>query len=276
MGKVILVLSDALRDDVAKAHMGYLEHLVEVGQATRYTCIAEMPTMSRPNYETVHTGVPCSVHGVTSNFQVRTSYMPNVFSQARAHGKVTAASAYYWFSELYNAAPYDIVMHREVDDPALNIQHGRFYYYDGGDGTGYPDVDVFAAGGMLMARYSPDYLLIHPMMNDALGEKYGGDSVAYRRNVIAQDVMLANLIPQAVALGYTVMVTGDHGMCDDPSTHGGSTPAVRNVPIVIIPPDGKGQGDTFAQISQLQVAPTVCTLLGIPVPATMKSSPLAL
>jgi predicted AlkP superfamily pyrophosphatase or phosphodiesterase len=272
MDKVILVLSDALRDDTARAHMGYLEHLVEVKAATRYTCIAEMPSMSRPNYETVHTGVPCTVHGITSNYQVRPSIMPNVFSQARAHGKVTAASAYCWFSELYNRAPYDPVMHREVDDPALNIQHGRFYYYDGGDGTGYPDVDCFAAGGMLMAKFQPDYLLIHPMMNDALGEKFGGDSVPYRRNVIAQDVILATLIPQALALGYTILVTGDHGMSDDASTHGGSTPQVRHVPMYVVPADGAGRGDTGERISQLQIAPTVCHLLGIPIPDTMKAA----
>ena len=61
---------------------------------------------------------------------------------ARDAGKVTAASAYSWFSELYNRAPYDIVADREVDDPALAIQHGRFYRE-----YPYPDIEVVAAGG---------------------------------------------------------------------------------------------------------------------------------
>lgn len=56
--KVILVVVDGLRDDTAAAQMGYLEGLVEHRIAERYTVIAEMPTMSRPLYETIQTGVP--------------------------------------------------------------------------------------------------------------------------------------------------------------------------------------------------------------------------
>src|SRR4030067_1950015 len=67
MGKVVMVVSDALRDDTARRQMGYLEHLVEVSRATRYTVVAELPTMSRPLYETLHTGVPVGGHGVTNN-----------------------------------------------------------------------------------------------------------------------------------------------------------------------------------------------------------------
>jgi predicted AlkP superfamily pyrophosphatase or phosphodiesterase len=274
MAKVILILCDALRDDVAAAQMGYLEHLVERSLATRYTAIAEMPTMSRPNYETVHTGVPCSVHGITNNYLVRPSNMPNIFSAAREQGKVTAASAYYWFSELYNGVPYDPVDHREVDDDTLNIQHGRFYYQSGSNGDGYPDVEVFAAGAMLARKFYPDYLLIHPMMMDAFGERYGGDSTEYRKNAIAQDVMIANIVPPVLAAGYTVIVTADHGMNDDPSTHGGSTSQVRHVPFYMIPPDGVGSGNSFQKVSQLQIAPTVCKLLDIPIPDTMKSKPI--
>jgi predicted AlkP superfamily pyrophosphatase or phosphodiesterase len=69
MGEVILVVSDALRVDAARQQMGYLQHLVEVGRATRYTVLAELPTMSRPLYETQHTGVPVSVYGITNDFE---------------------------------------------------------------------------------------------------------------------------------------------------------------------------------------------------------------
>jgi predicted AlkP superfamily pyrophosphatase or phosphodiesterase len=269
MTKVILIVCDALRDDVAADYMGYLEHLVEVKAATRYTCIGELPSMSRPMYETLHTGVTSSVHGITSNYQTRMSHMPNVFQLAREAGKVTAASAYCWFSELYNRVPYDPVMDREVDDLTLNIQHGRFYREDG-----YPDVETFAAGAMLMAKFMPDYLLIHPMMMDTIGEEFGGLSHQYRRNAIVQDSIIANLIPPALGLGYTVLVTGDHGMADDPSTHGGKLPSMRHVPLYVIPHDGNGQGNTASTVSQLQIAPTVCQLLGLPIPDTMQSPPI--
>ncbi|HLE05299.1 MAG TPA: alkaline phosphatase family protein, partial [Anaerolineales bacterium] len=67
MNKTIMVVSDALRNDTAASQMGYLEHLVEAKRASRYTVIAELPTMSRPLYETLHTGLGVSEHGITNN-----------------------------------------------------------------------------------------------------------------------------------------------------------------------------------------------------------------
>ena len=103
MNKVILILSDALRYDVAVANMGFLGHLVESKLASLYKIVGELPSMSRPMYETVHTGVPSSVHGVVANSIVRRSSMPNIFQSVSGTGKITAAAAYYWVSELYNS-----------------------------------------------------------------------------------------------------------------------------------------------------------------------------
>ncbi|HSB88607.1 MAG TPA: alkaline phosphatase family protein [Anaerolineales bacterium] len=266
MGKVVMVVSDALRDDTARAQMGYLQHLVEAGRATRYTVVAELPTMSRPLYETLHTGVPVSVHGVTNNLIVRRSTMPNVFEEAVKHGRTTGASAYGWFSELYNRAPYDRIADREVDDPGLGIQHGRFYMEDN-----MPDREVFLAGASVILKYQPDYVLIHPMGMDHLGESYGSDSPEYRNNAIFQDMALANLIPGWLERGYTVLVTADHGINND-RLHGGTLPDVRHVPLYWIPKDGRGGGDSGRQVPQLSVAPTLCSLLGIPIPKTMQGS----
>lgn len=272
MGKVILVLSDALRDDAAAQYMGYLEHLVETRQATRYTCLGELPSMSRPMYETVHTGVPSSEHGVTHNDVVRLSIMPNLFGLVKAAGKVTAAVAFSWFSELYNRAPYDMVADREVDDPALAIQHGRFYR-----DYPYPDTEIIAAGGSLVLKYQPDYLLLHPMMCDYYGEIYGGQSAEYRRNIVSQDQALAALIPAARALGYDVIVTGDHGMDDQPGAHhGGTIPQHRLVPFYHFPPNGVGLGAQAERVSHLQIAPTICRLIGIAAASTMRAAPIAL
>ncbi|OFV83505.1 MAG: hypothetical protein A2W26_01095 [Acidobacteria bacterium RBG_16_64_8] len=268
MGKAVMVVSDALRDDTARRQMGYLEHLVEASRATRYTVVAELPTMSRPLYETLHTGVPVSVHGVTNNLVVRRSIVPNVFEHAVAHGRSTGASAYGWFSELYNRVPYDRILDREVDDPTLGIQHGRFYMEDN-----MPDREVFLAGATIVGKFQPDYVLIHPMGMDYLGEAHGADSPEYRNNAIFQDMALANLIPAWLERGYTVLVTADHGINTD-KLHGGTLPDVRHVPLYWIPVDGKGEGDTGRQISQLGVAPSLCRLLDLPIPPTMKAKPI--
>lgn len=119
MSKVILILSDALRYDVAVANMGFLGHLVETKLASLYKIVGELPSMSRPMYETVHTGVPSSVHGIVANSIVKHSSMPNVFRLVSEAGMVTAAAAYYWISELYNRAPYSRIDDKEIDDKSF-------------------------------------------------------------------------------------------------------------------------------------------------------------
>lgn len=263
MNQVILILSDALRYDTAVAGMGFLGHLVETNQASLYKVIGELPSMSRPMYETIHTGLPVSQHGIISNYIVRRSDKPNIFQVASQAGKSTAAAAYYWFSELYNRTPYDRLNDREVDDDSLLIQHGRFYTEDD-----FPDIELFATAGMLVRRFKPDYLLVHPMGMDYLGEKYGADSSEYRNQAIYQDMYLSALIAEWSQLGYNILVTGDHGINAD-RLHGGTTSEVREVPLFLINHGVPGHGDTGEVISQLQIAPTICKLLDVDIPKSM-------
>ena len=268
MNKAILVLSDALRYDIAKDNMGFLGHLVEINKASLYMIVGELPSMSRPMYETIHTGLPSSEHGIVANSVVRLSNKPNVFQAIKNVGKVTAAAAYYWYFELYNRAPYNRIDDRETDDESFNIQHGRFYTEDE-----YPDIELFASAAHLIRKFSPDYLLLHPMGMDYHGETYGSDSKEYRNHAIQQDAWLAPLIQEWMESGYTIMVTGDHGINKD-GAHGGTTPEQREVPLFMIQPNVKGRGDTGEVFSQLQIAPTILKMLEVPVPKTMKQQPL--
>ena len=262
--KVVLVLSDALRYDAAVAGMGFLGHLVETKQASLYKVIGELPSMSRPMYETVHTGLPVSQHGILANYIVRRSDKPNIFQAAVEAGKTTAAAAYFWFSELYNRAPYDRLDDREVDDDSLLIQHGRFYTEDD-----FPDIELFVTAGMLVRKFTPDYLLVHPMGMDYQGEKHGADSPEYRNQAILQDMYMSALVAEWLQSGYNVLVTGDHGINAD-RLHGGTTPEVREVPLYMIRPGIPGSGDTGKVLSQLQIAPTILRLMDLDIPETMQ------
>ena len=268
MTKAILILSDALRYDVAKDNMGFLGHLVEKDLATLYKIEGELPSMSRPMYETIHTGLPSNEHGVVANSIVRLSNKPNLFQTLKQTGKITAAAAYYWYSELYNRAPYDRIDDKEVDDETLNIQHGRFYTEDE-----YPDAELFVNAAHLVRKYLPDYLLLHPMGMDYHGETFGSDSKEYRNHAIYQDSRLAPLILEWKEKGYTVFVTGDHGINKD-GAHGGTTPEQRVVPFYVIPAQGQGRGVVADPMSHLRIAPTILNLLGVPIPDSMKEKPL--
>jgi predicted AlkP superfamily pyrophosphatase or phosphodiesterase len=263
MGKVILVVLDAMRNDTAAEQMGYLQHLVETQHASRYTVRGELPTLSRPTYETIQTGVPVSQHGITGNGVVRLSTTPHLFGLATANGLTTAASVTYWYSELYNHCPFEPYVDREIDDPTRPIQHGRFYVEDS-----TPDKEVFQIGELLRRRFAPDYLVIHPMGMDFLGEAYGSNSPEYRRNAVRQDALLAQLIPGWLESSYCVLVTSDHGI-DEDRQHGGTKAGVRELPLYLIPAGGTGTGDTGLTVSQLQIAPTIGHLLGVPTPSTM-------
>lgn len=268
MSKVILVLCDGLRYDTAVAGMGYLGHLVESRLASLYKVTGELPTRSRPMYETIHTGLKVSDHGIVSNLVVRRSTQPNLFQSAHQAGKITAAAAYYWFSELYNRAPFDRMDDREVDDESLFIQHGRFYTQDD-----YPDIELFATAGMLVRRFNPDYLLVHPMGMDFNGETHGADSSEYRNHAVRQDMWLATYLAEWIERKYSILVTADHGISSD-GFHGGTTADVREVPLYLIRADVPGKGNTEETVSHLQIAPTICRLLAIPAPQTMKAASL--
>lgn len=265
MSKVILVLCDGLRNDTAVEVMGYLEHLVESQIAMRYLIKGELPTISRPMYETILTGTPVSTHGITSNWVVKQSEMPSIFSVARENGKRTAASAYFWFSELFNGCPYVPWLDKECEDPAKNIQFGRFYTVDE-----MPDEETFNAGNILLNKYDPDFLLIHPMGMDSCGHKHGPDSNQYRNNALLIDIILATYIPGWLDKGYTVMVTSDHGMSRN-NSHNGTLPESRDVPLYIIQSGNPVLLAKEINQSMLCIAPTVLELMGLSIPGTMKT-----
>jgi predicted AlkP superfamily pyrophosphatase or phosphodiesterase len=219
-------------------------------------------------YETIHTGMASSEHGIVANTVVRRSTMPNIFQSVVEAGRVTAAVAYYWVSELYNHAPFDWINDKEVDDEKLLVQHGRFHRTDD-----YPDEESFASAAFLVRKFSPDYLLLHPVMMDYTGETYGSESSQYRRQAIKQDVLLGPLLMEWKERGYTVLITGDHGINSD-GHHGGTTSEQREVPLFVISPDHQGQGNTNEIVSHLQIAPTILKILAIPIPETMKRNPL--
>jgi hypothetical protein len=109
-------------------------------------------------YETVHTGLPVVEHGVVPNHMVRRSSQPNAFQSTVEASKTTAAAGYCWFSELCKCAPYEPIDEREINDPTLLTQHGRFYTQDR-----YPDPELFVTAGVLARKFHTDYLLVHPM-----------------------------------------------------------------------------------------------------------------
>lgn len=254
MERVILVLIDGLSYQTAITSMGFLQHLTEHRRASLHRVTAELPSASRPLYETVLTGLPPLEHGIVSNHEQRRSRCVNLFSHAHTNGKKTAAAAYYWMSELYVHAPFRYEIDRFLSDDTCDIMRGIFYWEDH-----YPDSHVYADADYLRRSFSPDFLLVHPMNVDHAGHMAGGESARYRCAAQDSDRELSRWLPGWLEDGYTVLVTSDHGMNADCS-HGGTLPCEREVPLFVI-----GANEQLPeQVEQTTLAPYIARLMGLP------------
>lgn len=257
MGKTILVLLDACRFGLAKETGGYLEHLIETSQGAKYCVEGELPSSSRPMYETTLTGLVSSAHGITDNRIIRLSRCENIFKLCRENQLKTAAAAYYWMSELYVRAPFNPLTDRFKFGGGGLIDYGIFYFEDM-----YPDTHLFLDGEYLRTVYEPDFLLIHPMNIDYKGHLYGGESSEYLTAGIQSFECLARALPVWQEAGYQVVVTADHGMSVS-GYHGGSSDKQRLVPLYIFSQKAVCGDFSDKVISQLNTAPLLCRLLDI-------------
>ena len=209
---------------VARDCMGHLQALCGAGRGQSYRLECELPSLSRPLYECILTGVPPIDSGIPHNDVVRLSQEQSLFHYARAAGLSTAAAAYHWVSELYNRAPFDPARDRHTDDSAMPIQRGHFYWSDH-----YPDSHLFADAESLRRRHAPNFMLVHSMNIDDAGHRHGLASppTATPRGA---DALLSEYLHQWLAAGYQVAITADHGMNEDRS-HGGIPRGARGAAV---------------------------------------------
>ena len=257
--KVIFIVLDGLSKQVAQECMGYLNALVESNRASFYGITSELPSLSRPLYECLLTGVRPIDSGIVSNQICRLSKHQSIFSLARDSGLTTSAAAYHWVSELYNQSPYQPIRDRITNNKSLSIQHGMFYHADH-----YPDDHLFLDAEALRLNYDPDFLLVHPMNIDDAGHKFGLDSAEYRNSARQADVILSHFVPEWIEEGYQLVITSDHGMNND-KTHGGTLAEERQVPLYLIGSamSHQAESDLTTTVLQTQLCGLICELLGL-------------
>jgi predicted AlkP superfamily pyrophosphatase or phosphodiesterase len=252
-----LVVLDGCGFELAQACCGYLEHMAECGQAAKYRVRSQLPSMSRPLYATLMTGLPVHRHGIGNNFVSTKLAADSVFSLCRAHGLTTAAAAYSWFSELFQHGAFDPAMHRYQLAGEGLIQHGLYYFEDD-----YPDTHLLLDAEFLRRSFAPDFLLAHSMNIDHAGHVHGENSMQRSLAAIKADAVLASLVPLWLESGARVVVTADHG-AGAHGLHGGNTPEQRTVPLYLLGEGIRTGVWTEQPIDQLCVAPLLCRMLGI-------------
>ncbi len=270
--KLLLIILDGVPYRNWRRLFGNLEGWVDSGDARVWKVRAVLPSISASCYASIHTGVAPAVHGCTGNGNVFRLEQPDVFGQVRKGGGVTGAVAHSFWSEFFNRHPFDFVRDIEYDEPdSTSINHGRFHTMSGYNLKNQmtpSDVDLFATLTNLCQRFGLDYGMLHTCTLDSMGHRYFHDCQEMDHACLVMDEMLAPFIPKWRAAGYEVIVTADHGQ-DARGHHGGRDPLQQEAALYYFG-DAEGPEADYV-IDQLQLAPTILSRIGAPVPRTMQA-----
>lgn len=268
--KVILIILDGLGWDVARRLLGNIEGWVDAGEAQVWRMRSVLPSTSGPCYASIHTGVVPQTHGILTNEHQFRVVQPDLFSCLSEAGLRPAAVAHSYFSIYFQDASFEPLRDLEVNDESRTIPYARFYTM-AGESKGNPvlpsDYDLASQVSILIQRYAPSYVLLHTSSPDSVNHLYGPDSIETDTNSYQLDGALAHSIPFWREAGYDIMITADHGHSPR-GHHGGTAPDMRDVPFYYFGSATGPAADT--ELSQLQIAPTVLDLMGVPIPGGMQ------
>jgi hypothetical protein len=256
--RVMLVVLDGLRLDQSR-EMPEINELRAVG-ADGVSRVG-LPSLSNPARAVMATGSWQEVNGVTNN----SHYVPptgrNIFSNANAVGlRVALATIDFWHDNygVYARENFARFPKEPHDQGPAAI---AAYQHDLCDG-----ITAFVRGSQ--ARLLVVDLTAVDIISHDIGPLTDGAS-----QVRAEVNACLGRVVKSVDLAKTVViVTSDHGHIDT-GGHGGDEPEVMKTPLVIAGQNVRHTSDIVAQ--QVDIAPTICGLLGIPVPSMNQGNFLA-
>ncbi|NLA05739.1 MAG: sulfatase-like hydrolase/transferase, partial [Firmicutes bacterium] len=263
---VYLILVDGLRADTLD-RMPYTKSLADQGSAGIFTVPG--PTFSRPAYARIITGACSSINGISANNQEKQLFAPTLFDLAHGEGLKTGVSAYRWYYDLFYGPPYRTGEEDEnrlvCDRPPL--QYG--YYYDDFGGN-YDDEEIFDYGIEALVEENPNLLLVHTMDVDEMGHRHGGVSSEYLEAALLNDRCIEEFVGKIpVPEESVIIITGDHGHIDS-GGHGGLEKEAAEIKVAFYGKGVAAAGEIPEGYSQLDLAPTIAALLGLPFTSYME------
>ncbi len=255
--KALLIGVDGLRPDaLLKAKTPHIDSLVDEG-AYSFKALAGKHTVSYPGWSNIFTGVWENKHGIITNpgddgNQPRFEHHPSFVTRAKTYmPKLTAVSLDSW-----NAISFII--------KSLN----KNIYHSWGKGTGEADSRIAEDAAAILTRENQDIMLIYLVNVDATGHKHGfGPTVPEYRNAVEKVDTQVGKILEALhgrsryrLENWLTILISDHG--GKGKSHDGVEEA-RIIPFIMHGPSVK-KGEIIPAPTQVDVAPTVLTHLGIP------------
>ncbi len=256
--RVALVVVDALRADTffgdafagfRKAHPAAATGLVRTSPVS----------MSTAGVRSMATGTFPDLFDVLHNWDNVASDLPGVPGLARAAGRDTELFGDSIWRELFPKG--FVVAETEVKVP-------RIIFYLRAE-TLVDETRVKRLCDRLRKGPPPDFLVLHLVGLDHAGHRHGVKSAGYAdiaRRTVAHIENVVRLLPPDTV----VLLTSDHGATDS-GGHGGASEVETTAPLFAFGP-GITAG-ARVNIHQIDLAPTLSCLLGLPFPTTSLGRP---
>ena len=216
-------------------------------------------SMSTAGVRSMATGTFPDLFDVLHNWDNVASDLPGVPGLARAAGRDTELFGDSIWRELFPRG--FVVAETEVKVP-------RIIFYLRAE-TLVDETRVKRLADRLRKGPPPDFLVLHLVGLDHAGHRHGVKSAGYadiaRRTVAHVENIIRLLPPDTV-----VLLTSDHGATDS-GGHGGASEVETTAPLFAFGP-GIAAG-ARVNINQIDLAPTLSCLMGLPFPATSLGRP---
>ena len=256
--RVALVVVDALRADTffgeafapfRDAHPAAATGLVRTSPVS----------MSTAGVRSMATGTFPDLFDVLHNWDNVASPLPSVPDLARAAGRD---------SELYGDSIWRELFPTGFSVTETEVKVPRIIFYLRAE-TLVDETRVKRLAERLRARPAPDFLVLHLVGLDHAGHRRGVKSPGYAdvaRRTVTHIENIVRLLPPDT----TVILTSDHGATDS-GGHGGASEVETTAPLYAF---GRGiVPGARVRINQIDLAPTLSCLLGLPFPANSLGRP---
>lgn len=241
--KVLMILCDGMRPDaVLKCGHPFAKKLMSTA---RYNPNAQtvFPSWTLPCHFSLFTSRTPDEHGIFGN-----TYVPaerkGLFEQLRDSGKST--SFFYSWGELKDLyQPYSLCYGKFVSEE----------YFPHGKVTELLEEDC----ERFINEYNPDFAFLYLETTDSIGHEIGWGTEEYYK-AAHHSFGLIEKICGNIPDDYSVIVLADHGGHD--RTHGTADPIDMTIPL-FIKTDFAVDEDKFAKANIIDIAPTICDIIGI-------------
>ena len=247
---LVLVVLDGLRTDAVPGLPSYGRLARDGASGTMRVAV---PSLSNPGRAAFATGAWPEVNGVTNNSTFERVPVQSLFSLADQRGLRSSVFG----STFWPSAFGDFV-------EQISPTNGH---------SSYEVADLVASQSEYcdealkhLAVSDAAFRVVDLWAGDEAGHTYGGASDAYRQVIAVVDGCLGRIADQ-VGPSVTLVALSDHGHIHrrGQGGHGGVEPEVINAPFALAGPGVRNTSQIKAQI--VDIAPTISTLLGLPIPA---------